>query len=327
MWWMREYVSERDEFLLSQLLDGDLPEAEAAALRVRLENESALRSAYEVLCRVDGLVRARAADQPAVDYERFHEVVMQRLGAAAPVSEQDEYLLSRLLDGELAGEARAGLVARLEVEPALRDCYESHQRVNAALAERRADVPVVDYGRFHTQVMEQVREEAGRAARTIRFPVWARIAAPLAAAAAIALAVWLQPGIGPVSVDSPPRDEVAQLDNGPAGGADNALADAGSVRTVAPVDVVVDTPAEPVVVVMTRAPGASSGTGTMAIQVGRPAVVVPQVETIQVSYARSYDIAEAVQKGDDERARQPARKVFIASAKPSAAETLAGDLF
>jgi len=325
---MRDHVSERDEFLLSQLLDGDLPEAEAAALRVRLENESALCSAYAVLCRVDALVRARAADQPSVDYERFHEIVMQRLSAAAPVSEDDEYLLSRLLDGELEGEARSSLLARLEVEPALRGCYESLQRVNAALLERRADVPVVDYGRLHERVMAEVRAESRRAARTLRFPMWARIAAPLAAAAAIALVVWLQPGRLPMSVDSLGQTEIAHLDNGAVDGEDStALADAGEVRGDAVGDTIVDVPVEPVVVVMTRAPRASSGAGTLAIQVSRPVAAASPGETIQVSYARSPDIAQAVQKVDSERAQQPARKIFIASAKPLPAEILAGDLF
>ncbi|MBI4580284.1 MAG: hypothetical protein HY718_11315 [Planctomycetes bacterium] len=312
---MTSHVSEHDEFLLSLLLDNDLSAAEAAALRRRLDGEPALRARFETLVRLDRELKLHREDPPAVEFEPFHRRLMERIGEAAgqpagDVSEQDEGLLGRLLDGELTAAEDQAVRQRLEREPALRRCHEALKRIEATLAGRRADRPAVNYGRLHDRVMAGIRAEAARSPRTVRFPVWLRIAAPLAAAAAIALVVWLQPfagrptgerreGIGPMALHHPDRPS-ADASERPGG----QLAEAKSAS---------DSPRredEPPVVRFKR-PRPSTGS----------------LQTIQVNYARSAALAEDVRRSDDEGARRPSRKLFFAAtptAQPSPAR-VAGD--
>lgn len=300
---MRFHVSEHDEFLLSQLLDGDLPEPEAVVLRTRLENEPALRRAFEELSEVNRLMQARRADPPVVDYDRFHSVLMQQLGGGASgVSPDDEFLLSRLLDGDLADDERELVLRRLEAEPALRECHDSLKRVDQALVQHRTPMPAVKYGRFHRQLMKQVRAEAGRTGRLLRFPVWARLAAPLAAAAAIALVVWLQPGLRPE-----PTSPVEPQSGG------SEWVDAQPAAS------------EPLVVAFNR-PASSSG--MLAVNVGKPSTSNLQDQTVRVTFARSVDIAETVQRIDAEQAQRPSRRAFVAANSPTFEEaSLSEDLF
>ena len=74
-------------------------------------------------------------------------------------------------------------------------------RIDSLLAARRADQPRVDFSRFHRQVMDQVTAEAARPV-TIRLANFLRVAMPLAAAASIALIVWLWPHGGPLAPGS-----------------------------------------------------------------------------------------------------------------------------
>lgn len=305
-------VSEHDEFLLSQLLDGELTAEQAADLHVRLRQEPALARAFEGLRRVDDLVKARRAVQPAVDYDRFHERFMARLATEnTAVSEEDELLLNRLIDSELTPEDEALVLRRLAHEPALRVVYESLVRVNAALVQRRADVLAVDYGQFHRQVMNQVRQEAGRTARVVRFPTWARLAAPLAAAAAIALSVWLHPGWRQSS--EPVNIAIAEKRDQSVG---PALAELPPAEP------------QPVAMVRTNAPVARPA-GVIEVTVGKPAADDDGLAAMHVTVTVSDELAEEVRKVDDERARQPSRKVFFAAATPAdtSAVALTGDLF
>jgi hypothetical protein len=118
------------------------------------------------------------------------------------INEQDEFLLGELLDGNLPEAEAQALRERLEREPALRSAYDEIRRLNDLLTARRADQPVVDWDRFHRQVMEAVDAEPVAAPSVIRFPMWARVAVPLAAAAAVALVVTLyDPGTQEVVVE------------------------------------------------------------------------------------------------------------------------------
>jgi anti-sigma factor RsiW len=305
---MRPDVSEHDEFLLSLLLDGGLDEGEAEALRLRLEREPALRRAYDSLRGVDDLLQGRRGDQPAVDLDAFHSTFMDRLAA-----ERDEVLLGRLLDGELGGEEVARLRRRLEAEPALQACYRRLSRLHGALVERRADRPAVDYERFHRRVMKRIRAEVPSTGRVIRFPVWTRVAAVVAAAAAIMLAVWVQPGrLQPRTGGPGPEEGVARVEPSP-----------GS-ESVEP-----EAPAEPVILARAEIPQVRDS-GELSVEIARPDLPTAEADRkIQVSYSRSAEIADAVRQGDDERAKQAPVKVFFvsASAGPARSAAGAGDLF
>ena len=62
---------EQTEFLLSQYLDGDLGEAERAALERRLEADARLAALLEELRATDRLVNAWAMPVPELDWDRF----------------------------------------------------------------------------------------------------------------------------------------------------------------------------------------------------------------------------------------------------------------
>ena len=106
--------------------------------------------------------------------------------------EHDEFLLSRLLDGDLPDEEAGTLNARLEREPELRATLDALTRIDALLADRRGKGPDVDWARFHAGVMDKVTARAASRAWTLRFPRWLRVAAPLAAAASLALVIMLR---------------------------------------------------------------------------------------------------------------------------------------
>jgi len=80
---MKPLINEHDEFLLSRLLDNDLPPAEAETLRRRIEAEPALARAYARMARLDSLLKERRADQPQLDWKRFHARVTNQVERAA----------------------------------------------------------------------------------------------------------------------------------------------------------------------------------------------------------------------------------------------------
>lgn len=105
--------------------------------------------------------------------------------------EHDEYLLSRLLDGDLSDAEAADLNARLECEPELRATLDAMSRIDGLLVERREDRPDVDWDQFHSQVMDRVSTKSVSLPQTLRFPAWLRVAVPVAVAASIALVITL----------------------------------------------------------------------------------------------------------------------------------------
>ena len=104
------------------------------------------------------------------------------------ISEQDELLLNRLLDGDLAADEAARLQERLVREPALRDAMNALMRINTLLVDRGGEQPDINWRQFRQDVLDQIGQEAHRG-KTLRFTRWVWTAAPLAAAAIIALVV------------------------------------------------------------------------------------------------------------------------------------------
>ena len=223
---MGEPISDNDAFLLSELLDGNLPADRAAVLRHRIQREPELQAAFDAMTRIDESLADRGRDQPSVDWARFHRNVMNAIATQAGttgacVEEQDQFLLSRLLDGDLLADEATALRRRLEREPALRAAFESLAQVDALLEDRRADWPTVDWPRFREAVMDAVEAETSAPPAIIRSVHWMRVGVPLAAAAAIAVLVTLYrsgpetdgpeagPGPGPVVAVVPSGDDPA----------------------------------------------------------------------------------------------------------------------
>lgn len=202
-----------------------------------------------------------------------------------PISERDELLLNRLLDDELpAGEA-AALRARLEREPDLRAAFDKLTRIDTMLAARRSDQPAINWSSFHRAVMQQVAAEAGSAAapRVIRLGNWLRVAVPLAAAAAIALIVWLGP-FGRQGHDLT-RPDGRTADN-----------------NVSPANVTPNTPD----------PAPTGSTGTLLVQFHRPESETPADSGIQVRYARSDALLDEYRAMDTRNRSRPPWQLFLA---------------
>jgi anti-sigma factor RsiW len=202
------------------------------------------------------------------------------------IDEHDELLLNRLVDGDLPAEEAAALRGRIEREPELRSVYESLVRLNALLAERRKDACAVNWGRFHAAVMSRIEADAARPARLIRFPFWVRVAAPLAAAAAVALVVVLRTPHGTIQP---------------------APAAQGTIR---------------VAYQMPRA-ALQGGHGALVVRFSRPGQVRPanagpSGPAIQVAYARSVDLEDSIRRADQARQNEPSSHLYIMHADRSA---------
>jgi hypothetical protein len=223
------------------------------------------------------------------------------------LNDQDAFLVSQLLDGDLSEAQAAELQSRIEREPALREAYDSLSQLNGLLVEHGSREPDVDFSAFRSQVMtdiaaESASEESTTDARVLKFPSWLKVAGPLAAAAAIALVVWLQPAVpggddvrdttGPFAVSPPPAD---------------------TSKTAAP-------PAQPLYKQLASAKQA----GRIQVAVARPSMASRTVEvsatvstSVQVSFARNETLAKQVRSEDIEQRSRPTRHVFFASAPRS----------
>jgi len=107
------------------------------------------------------------------------------------MTENDDYLLSRLLDDDLSPDESAAMRHRMSNEPALRARFEAITEVHRLLRQRQADAPTADWDAFHQRVMRAV--EAETRPPIIRFPLSLRVGVPFAAASAIVLLFALNP--------------------------------------------------------------------------------------------------------------------------------------
>ena len=194
-----------------------------------------------------------------------------------PISDNDAFLLSELLDGNLPADQAAVLRRRLEREPALRAAFESLAHVDALLEGRQADRPVVDWPRFREEVMDAVRAKRLAPPAIIRLARWMRVGVPLAAAAAIALLVTLHK-------------------SGPETGEPEAASGPGPVVAVAP---------------------SGDAAATMIVRFKRPSFGKrAEGGVIQVTFAQSAQLAEATQQQDRANRERPS-SVIAGVAPPS----------
>jgi len=239
------------------------------------------------------------------------------------ISEHDQYLLSRLLDGDLPAEEADGLRVRLEREPELNEVFEEFQQINRALMARRADQADVDFDTFHADVMEAVEAERAGAdeadtvhsgsGRILRFPGWFKTALPVAAAAAIALVVTLSDRLGPApdrrdgTSDSPLAVEKSGQDrrNGNAGQIardPESEAKSGSGESSMMVSVAANRNRDP---------------GSMVVRFNRPAgTPSSEQHVVRVNFQRSASLAQQMQQQDRAEKNRPS----IAAATPIADE-------
>jgi hypothetical protein len=195
------------------------------------------------------------------------------------ITEHEEFLLSRLLDGDLPADQASVLRERIEREPTLSRAWQKLRRINDLLIQRRSDTWDLDVHEFHVQVMDRLAAEPIPAARVLRFPRWLRVAMPLAAAAAVAIAfiVW-----------TPPEAD-QQSPAGP-----------GSLT------IAYHTPASP----------APAKAGTLIVRYHRPGdTTTPQAQPVHVAYARSSELEDYYRRTDEARRNQPSSHLYIMHAE------------
>jgi hypothetical protein len=214
---------------------------------------------------------------------------------AERITEHDEFLLSRLVDGDLPAEEAAALRARLEREPEMKAAYEAYRKIDEALASRRADRAEVDFDAFRAQVMQAVEAVADVAGvhggRILKFPGWLKVGLPLAAAAAIALVVTLRDG-------SWTSDDAGQRGSPIASDDD----DQNTGRSIARVtEREGDTESEAPSISVDVASAEDGGKGSIMVQFSRPSgVISTERNVVHVGYQRSDALARQMKQDDDE---------------------------
>jgi len=191
-----------------------------------------------------------------------------------PIDEHDEFLLSRLLDGDLTGDEVAALRERIAREPALQEAYESLARVDRLVVGKTRPLPDVDWSRFQARLMDRI-ESPAQPARVIRLPRWARVAMPFAVAAAVAWMLWLAVA-PPVTGPSSEPIEIVYNSPQPQGSA--------------------DTSEDTLLVQFDRA-------GTSAVGEDRPG--------LHVAFPRSTELAQEIRRADEARESLPSWHLFM----------------
>ncbi len=216
----------------------------------------------------------------------------------ARINEHDEFLLSRLLDGDLAAEEADALRARLEREPELQAAYDALRRIDEALESRRKDQPDVDFRAFHANVMQAVEAEAGATVSgkdretggvLLKFPSWFKVATPLAAAAALALVLLLNSG--KPTIDTP----TAQPGQGDSGTSSIAMTEGPTAK---PALLDPTTHGGRLVLAQVSRP-VSDSSGKIVVRVGQPAEAAPAERSmVQVSFRHCDELARLVEYKD-----------------------------
>jgi hypothetical protein len=248
------------------------------------------------------------------------------------ISEQDEFLLSCLLDGDLPSDQAEALRERMGREPELRAAFASLSRVNDLLVGQRADQPVVDLKALHSSIMQQVERRAARPS-ILRLPFWVRLAVPLAAAAAVALVVTMQvnrsprPGAITVaqnnqtvqSIEAPSPAQPIE----PSHAAQPAPTGQPS-QTAQPAPTVVTPKEKPAPRMLARSDGDATR-GRPVVRFNRPSDG-PSNSQIHVSYVRSTDLAKAMKARDDERRSRPSWTSYVAEVPKNSRRVVVEDL-
>ncbi|MCC7291250.1 MAG: hypothetical protein IT449_04205 [Phycisphaerales bacterium] len=99
------------------------------------------------------------------------------------------FLMSRRLDDDLTPEERRRLEALLSQDAEAERQMREYARLDQLLGEWGRAEPRVEWGRFQQGVLAEIRRRPAASRRTLNFVI--RLGTPLAAAAAIALALWL----------------------------------------------------------------------------------------------------------------------------------------
>lgn len=190
-------IDEQLEFLLSRIGDADLSADERAAIRRAVEGDAACARLADEYRRLGDTLRAYRPLPRRLDWAALSAGVVDRLVEAAEADASA--VVDRTLDPAALGPDTADAVAFRSGDDALAGEYAAVQDM---LREWARPLPPVDWEAFRSGVSRQIRREvltSPRPAARSRLNLFVNWVAPLAAAAAIVLAVaWPREPIGQV---------------------------------------------------------------------------------------------------------------------------------
>lgn len=186
------------QFAISQYLDGTLPADQALALRQRLEVDAEARRVLEEYTALN--VAMKASPLPEVRWD----ALAQRIGQAAHqqadarlgpeplngqgLSNEQEYTITRYVDGELSADEGRQVEQLLTASPAARKLAAEHRSLDTVL-KHAWPLPDVRWDRLQAHLSEAIAEEAQ--ASRFRIGNWLGHTTRIAAAACLFVAVGL----------------------------------------------------------------------------------------------------------------------------------------
>lgn len=195
------------EFLLSQLADGQLSADERNAIEQALRSDSRLRDLAARYERLGELLGRLASNAVTADSQLYRHV-------ADALREEIEFRVSQSIDGDLDDDERTLLAKQTGSDPSL-SRLEHQMTQTADLLARYAQTPIpVDEQALQERIIRAVHRESLRSVATdgrSRLRRWAAFATPLAAAAAIALAIFLNSRTPPVTPGPTPASPAQPL--------------------------------------------------------------------------------------------------------------------
>jgi anti-sigma factor RsiW len=195
---------EQFEQLLSERADGLLTSKELAELDLAIAGDSEFAKLARRYDKLSALIRSWRTLPAAIDWQTLSTQIGGSVRDAVGLSASaaiDETLDPRLESGPNEG-MHAGM------EPVRRELQAVDDLVQSAFGQ----VPEVDWYQLKARISSAIREEAeaSRSTRLVKTRSWstrakraAMFGVPLAAAAAIALAVWLPRSATPTLPESP----------------------------------------------------------------------------------------------------------------------------
>ncbi len=195
--------NEQLEFLISQYLDGMLPDAERSALERRLGDDPEARALLDEYRSIDQTVGTCATPLPQLRWD----VVAEKISQALVRTDADERLLAeysnRTLDPERMAEANA--VVSLDPESAI--VVSEYRRLDELLGSEMP-LPPMDWDLLATRISDTVKAERAEQRRRMSIgwaaPLgWTAAAAGLLLAAGLGIRVYLSSPV-PEPMHTPP---------------------------------------------------------------------------------------------------------------------------
>jgi hypothetical protein len=209
---------EEMEFLISQHLDRTLSREDEAKVRELLASSQEAREILGEYQKLDGVLKSQGA--PAVKWDVLAEkisAVVDSVGEAQAVSEEDEQAISEYLDGTLSGVDRAALEFRIANEPGLAAVVEEYRALDSVV-KSAMPMPAVKWDVLAERLSETIDAQGQRErmfiGKWLKQPMRLAVAAVLLLALGLAIVIALSSGgnkpVAQVIIDAPEKPQSAE---------------------------------------------------------------------------------------------------------------------